>query len=142
VYGMTRQHYPTDDRLETDNYVMSHIRFDTGALGAVEQNQMMLEPPGFPPQEEFVIIGTKGTISAGESDNVGGELFSDGGVSFTRGSPQGSVEAFAKMIQDFAKCIIDDRPPTIPIDHSVRVLEACLATLESADAGQPKDLVS
>lgn len=142
VYGMTRQHYPTDDRLETDNYIMSHIRFDSGALGAVEKNLMMLDPPGFPPQEEFVIIGTKGMLSAGDSDNVGGELFSDGAVSFTRGSSQGSVEAFAKMIQDFANCIIDDRPPSIPIDHSARVLEACLATLESAAAGQPKELVA
>ena len=138
VYGMTTQHYPTDDRLDTDNYTTSQMRFDNGALGAVEQNLMMLDPPGFPPQEELVIIGTGGTISAGDSDNVGGELFSDGALSFTRGSTQGSAGAFAQMIQDFANCITDDRTPTIPIEHSIRVLEACLATLESADTGQPK----
>jgi len=142
AYGMTTRHYPTDDKLETGNYIMSHLQFDNGALGAVELNLMMLDPAGFPPQEEFTIVGSKGTISAGDSDHVGGELFSGGAYTFTRGSAQGSVESFAAMIQDFAQCIIEDRPPTISLEHSTRVLEACLATLESANTGQPKELAS
>ena len=139
VFGRTTSYYPGDDRMETDNYTVSQIRFESGALGVVELNQLLLEPPGFPPTEAFFVIGTKGILHAGHADRSPFVTFIDGHVGYgppaMRDSP--AQDPFALLLRDFALAILEDRQPSIPISESTRILDACLVTLDSARLGHP-----
>ena len=123
--------------METDNYLSVQIHFESGALGWVDLNQLMVNPRGFPSRVVLTIIGTKGTLvwdnwraSPIQIYRGGQVLFSDTPVRFPEEDP------FVGEIRHFVECVQTDRPLLIPIDHSIRVLAACLHAVQSAETGR------
>jgi predicted dehydrogenase len=137
VYGQSTRHYPADNKLPCDNFTVTNIRFASGAFGLVEQNQMMIEPEGFPPRERVFIAGTKGNLLAGDREGFTVESFRGGRVTMEAPSNADAVASFARLIGDFARRILDGKPPDIPIEHSMATVAACLLAVESAESGSP-----
>lgn len=138
VYAQSLAHYPTEDRLETDNLTVAMLGFASGAFGRVEQSLVMLDPPGFPARDEVRIVGTRGTLLYGTA--LGGtlEVFGPGGWQETQPCPATpDDDGFLAMHREFLQALLRDDPPPIPPEHSWRVLETCLATLESCASGEP-----
>jgi len=138
VYGQSLAHYPTEDRLETDNYTLCALDFESGGFGRVEQNLTMLDPPGFPQRDETRIIGTTGTIAYGTGVNACVEVFA-GGVTQNL-QPVGvppQENPFVLLTKDFVQATLGEQPPAVSMEWSFRVLEACLGTLESCRTGEP-----
>jgi len=141
VFGMSRAHYPTDDRLETDNYTVCLLDFAQGGLGRVEQNLTMLDPPGFPQRQETRLMGTEGNLVFGTGQNPALEVFDANG--FQVAQPQtvpASEQPFVLLQREFLLAILEDREPPIGMEWSFRILEACLGTLEACATGQPVEL--
>ncbi len=143
VCGMSSRHYPTDDRLEGDNYYLSQMRFASNAMALVEMNLMMIDPPGFPPRTSLEIVGSKGTLTLSLDTLPAFEVFT-GGKIVRR--PSVAVDnaplAFARVMQGFARSILAGTPPPIPLDWSIAVLDTCLSTLESIERGEPRPVAS
>ena len=136
VYAQSTRHYPTDDRMETDNYFVAHVTYDNGATGIYELNLLMLDPPGFPSEQRWYVIGTEGTAEWARDATRLTEVFSQDGLSFPRAYPEPGLHSpFAGEIGHMCDCILRDDDPCIPIDWSIRVLAACLAVAESARTG-------
>ncbi|MCE5237024.1 Gfo/Idh/MocA family oxidoreductase [bacterium] len=138
VFGQSRAHYPTEDRLETDNYTVCLLDFARGALGRVEQNLTMLDPPGFPQRQETRVMGTEGNLVFGTGQTPALEVFDGSGFSVAQ--PQTippDEEPFVLLQRDFFRAVLEDREPPISMEWSFRVLEACLGTLESCATGEP-----
>lgn len=138
VFGMSRSHYPTDDRLETDNYTVCLLDFAGGAMGRVEQNLMMLDPAGFPQRHELRVMGTEGNLVFGTGRAPALEVFDASGYQVAQ--PQTvppHEEPFTLLQRDFIVSILEDREPPIAMAWSARVLEACLGTLQSCATGEP-----
>ena len=143
AFGVSRQHYPTDDRLETDNYTLALLQFSSGALGRVEHNLMMIDPPGFPRREETRVMGTEGNLAFGNSLGGSLEVFAADGFQVLQPATLTPWEdSFALLTRDLVEAIIEDRAPPISMDYSIRVLEACLGVVESCETGQPVQLGS
>ena len=137
VYAQPTRHYPTDDNLPCDNYMVANIRFASGAFGLVEQNQMMIEPEGFPPRERVFVAGTKGNLLAGDREGFTVENFRGGRVTMEAPSNADAVASFARLIGDFARRILEGKPPDIPIEHSMATVATCLLAIESAKSSSP-----
>jgi len=138
AFGVSRAQYPTQDRLETDNYTLSLLEFDSGALGRVEQNLMMIEPPGFPTRQETRIMGTEGNLAFGNGLGATLEAFDEHGFQATQPDLLPPWESpFVLLTRDLVLALLEDRPPPIPMEYSLRILEACLATLESCQSAEP-----
>jgi len=141
VYGQSLAHYPTDDRLETDNYTVCLLDFAGGGMGRVEQNLTMLSPPGFPQRQETRIMGTEGNLVFGPGREPALEVFDAGGFSVAQPQtipPQ--EEPFVLLQREFFRAILDGADPLIPAAWSFRVLEACLGALESCATGEAVEL--
>ena len=136
VYATSTRHYADDqDRLETDNYTSCLLRFESGALGWVEQNLLMVNPRGFPTRTTLDAIGTTGTLHWDSHEQVSMVCYRDGRLEYVaRGPGRSPLDPFRDEIAEFVRCIRDDTDPPIPVDHSIRVLGACLGALESADS--------
>lgn len=141
VYGQSLAHYPTEDRLATDNYTLCALDFESGGFGRIEQNLTMLDPPGFPQRDETRIIGTRGTIAWGSGVNACVEVFAGGVTQHLQpvGVPPEEMP-FVLLTRDFVQAALGEQPPTVSMDWSFRVLEACLGTLESCRTGEPIQL--
>jgi len=138
VFGMSRAHYPTDDRLETDNYTVCLLDFAGGGLGRVEQNLTMLDPPGFPQRQETRVMGAEGNLVFGTGKEAALEVFDANGFSVAQ--PQTippAEEPFVLLQRDFLRAILEGREPPIPMAWSFRVLEASLGTIASCATGEP-----
>lgn len=138
VFGMSRAHYPTDDRLETDNYTVSLLDFSRGGLGRVEQNLTMLDPPGFPQRQETRVTGTEGELVFGTGHRPSLEVFGAEGCQLLE--PQTvppEEQPFVLLQRDFLRAIIEQREPPISMEWSFRVLETCLGTIAACATGQP-----
>lgn len=138
VYGQSLAHYPTEDKLETDNYTLCALDFEGGGFGRLEQNLTMLDPPGFPQRDETRVIGTTGTIAYGTGINASVEVFA-GGVRQPL-QPVGVLPEempFVLLTRDFVRAALGEQPPVISAEWSFRVLEACLGTLQSCRTGEP-----
>jgi len=137
AFGMSRAHYPSDDRLDTDNYTVCLLDFAGGAMGRVEQNLMMLDPPGFPQRQETRVMGTEGNLVFGTGQHPMLEVFDASGLQIAQ--PQTippHEEPFVLLQRDFILSILEGREPPIPMAWSFRVLEACLGTIESCATGE------
>jgi predicted dehydrogenase len=138
VYGQSRAHYPTDDRLETDNYTVCLLDFAGGGLGRVEQDLTRLDPPGLPQHQQTRVMGTEGSLVFGTGKEPALEVCDASGA--TVAQPQTippHEEPFVLLQRDFFRAILEDREPPIPMAWSFRVLEACLGTIASCATGEP-----
>lgn len=137
VYALSAGNYPTDDRLDTDNYFVANVTYESGATGIYEQNLLMLDPPGFPPEQRWYVVGTEGTAEWTENSTCRTQVFGEQGFAFPRKSAHGTgQDPFRGEIGHICDCILQDKPPDISIDWSIRVLATCLGAVESARTGQ------
>lgn len=137
VYALSTRHYVGEDAMETDNYFSVQLRFENGALGWVELNQLMVSPRGFPSRTVLTIIGTQGTLvwdnwkaSPLQMYRRGQVLYSDAPARFPE------EDSFVGEIRHFVECVRTGQTPLISIDHSIRVLTMCLHAVQSAEMGR------
>lgn len=135
VFARSMRRYPTDDALNSDNYVSAFYRFARGGQGNVELNQLMLDPPIYPDQSESVVIGTEGRIEIGGPTQSSLQCFVAGQVCYPLAAPGGN-DAFVELIRDFTEAIIEDREPAVTPEHALAVTAACLGALESSHSGE------
>lgn len=140
VYAQSARHYPTEDRLPCDNYMVASVRLASGAFALVEQNQMVVDPPGYPPRERLLVAGTRGNLVAGNRECLTVESFTGGRTSLEVPTDADAVPSFRRLIQDFARRILAGEPPDIPIEHSMATVATCLQAIESARDGRPREV--
>ncbi len=141
VYAQSIGHYPTDDRLETDNYLVANVTYRSGATGVYELNQLMLDPPGYRGDTRWYVVGTEGTAEWRTDAGRHTEVFGAAGTSHVRTSPQeDGRDPFAAEIAHMADCILHAETPCIGMDWSIAVLATCLGALQSAQTGQVVDI--
>lgn len=136
------EHYPGDDRLPGPNYWTVQVGFENGALGHLEANLAIVQPRDFRPKIGCFVVGTQGTLASEGSEEALLERW-DGAYSWPGSRPPaGSAEGFAAEIAHFAQAVAEDTEPEVSIDWSVRVLEACLACLQSAREARRVELTA
>ncbi|NSW54688.1 MAG: Gfo/Idh/MocA family oxidoreductase [Armatimonadetes bacterium] len=141
VHARSLSHYPTEDRLETDNYLLAMVTMESGATALYELNLLLIDPPGYPGETWWSVIGTQGTADWGRKGSRNLEMFSRTGMSHPRPGVAGTDrDSFRGEIGHMCDCIIRDEPPCIPIDWSIRVLATCLGAVESAETGNVVEL--
>ncbi len=141
VFARSTRHYPTEDKLDTDNYVAAMLEFENGTLGSVELNLMVLDPPGFRPEESLFVVGTKGTLKASSVD-APLEVFGARGTELREAAAPGAVvQSFVAMMEDFVLAIREDRPAAVTPEHAVRVMATCLVAATRANEEEAVRLV-
>ncbi|MBD2865582.1 Gfo/Idh/MocA family protein [Paenibacillus oceani] len=135
VSGRTLAHYPGEDRMETDNYMISQIRMRNGSLAVCELNMTMMEPEGFPTRERLSIVGDKGVI---DFDNAKSSLvsFTGHGLRMQALTHDDSVAAYTSLFREYAESIVGASPQAVSADFSLRIFEACVGTILSAKTGK------
>lgn len=137
VYARSARHYPTPDRLETDNYLAANVTYASGASAVFEMNLLMLDPPGFPAEQWWYVVGTEGTAQWAVSSSRCTSVFNPQGLSFPRKTAHGTTEdPFRGEIGHLCDCILRDEPPAVPMDWSIGILAACLGVVDSARTGE------
>ena len=127
VFARTARHFPTADRLATDNYVSALIRTEKGAIAWVEMNLMMPDSPASAPEQSLLLVGTEGTL---RWSSQAGAIESFGPAGSRRvdiADAASPIDSFAALMTDFAAAILDDREPAVTPRWSARILEICLA---------------
>jgi len=143
VYAAGTRHYPTEDQLETDNYFVANVTYDSGAIGVYELNLLMLDPPGFPTEVRWYVVGDEGTAEHCPPATRQVEAFGPGGMSYPATGPSGTDrDPFRGEIGHMCSCILRDEPPSISMDWSIRVLATCLGVVKSAQTHEPVDLAA
>jgi predicted dehydrogenase len=119
-----------------DPTIVAALRFASGAVGKLTATLESVLPFDF----QVTLLGTKGTIR----DN---ELFSlnpPGQPSLTTISPVPFSEMpappFKEEIDDFVRCVVEDRDPPLSMDDAVRSHEIIFAIDRSAAEGHPVKL--
>lgn len=135
VSGRTLAHYPGEDRMETDNYMISQIRMRNGSLAMCELNMTMLEPAGFQTRERLSVIGDKGII---DFDNAKESLvsYTTNGLRMQPLSYDDSVATYRELFSEYVDSILGDSPQAVSADYSLRIFEACVGTILSAKTGK------
>lgn len=143
VHAYSTRHYPAADRLETDNYLVAQMTYAGGATAVYELNLLMIDPPGFPSETRWYVIGSEGTAEWSLRGQRCVEAFGEAGISYPPGSPPGpQTDPFAGEIGHMCECILEDREPCIPLSWSMRILEACIGAVTSAESGKTVELAA
>jgi UDP-N-acetylglucosamine 3-dehydrogenase len=116
-------------------------RFDTGAVGVLEDAWFLPETTPFQIDERMEIIGTEGSIHIQEVHPNLSICDANGWRSpDTTYWPElhgARAGALREELSYFAQCILDGQRPTIiSPEESLRAVEACLAAEESAATGR------
>jgi hypothetical protein len=70
-------------------------------------------------------------------------VFGEGGMGYPAGTLRGpQPDPFAGEIGHMCDCILEDREPCIPMSWSMRILEACIGAVTSAESGQTVELTA
>jgi predicted dehydrogenase len=125
VHGVSTKNVMKNDPIEFDNYHNLSIEYESGALGQLEYNQLLVNPRGYPSVTMATVIGTEGMIDISLDDSRTVEVYSEGKVSFQKNIPKDN-SGFDAMISDFTNAIIEGKETPLPFEHSMRILECCL----------------
>jgi len=137
IYGVSTRNYAPGDTMDFDNYQNVSMRFDNGSVGHLEHNQMLVNPRGYPTAIAIMIVGTNGMLDVSVDDRRAVELYSGGKLLFP--APSYNLldnSGFNMMIEDFINAVAHHGPSPIPIEHSMRILDACLKVNSSCIDGK------
>ena len=109
-------------------YAMAHLALQDNVIGTAEVHVAPSDAKAFPPREQLIVVGTKGTRRAGTSSK--GKLIHSGAEPLA-----GHVEALRAMVRH-----VRGGPPPMPQAEARAAVEACLAAERSAKRGQPVTL--
>lgn len=121
------------------------FRFDSGALGVIENAWFLPDRTPYPIDERMEIIGTEGSLHVQESgpglavcDRAGWRYPDTTYWPILRGERQGALR---EELAYFANCVQQEVAPTLvsPLD-ALEAVRACLAAKESSASGKPVDL--
>jgi UDP-N-acetylglucosamine 3-dehydrogenase len=120
-------------------------RFDSGAIGVLEDVWFLPEGTPYAIDERMEIIGTEGSIQIQETgpnlavQDSGGWHYPDTTYwPMLRGARRGALR---DELDYFAQCIFNEQPPTIITpEESLEAARACLAAEESAATGRVVEL--
>lgn len=143
IYGVSTRNYAEDDRMAFDNYQNISLRYESGALGHLEHNQMLVNPRGYPAAVMITVVGTEGMVEISVDDRRSVELYSNGKISYPQPIySKVDNSGFDGLINDFTDAVLNKKPSPIPIEHSIRILEACLKGVESCNKHKPLALTA
>ena len=129
--------HPGQDWLRVHEYAAVNIRFGSGAIALSEENRIM-QPAGHPFHCDCYVVGTEGTLDAGDRRTFSMATYSDRGVDFPGAwvTAWEAEAAFTGETQAFVDAIRDDREPEIPLSFSRQVLQALRDACRSFHTGQ------
>ncbi len=133
VYAVS---HPGQDWLRVHEYAAVSIRFENGAIALSEENRIM-QPGGHPFHCDCYVVGTAGTIDAGDRLSFSMSAYSAGGLEFPGAwaGPVAGEAAFSAEAQAIVDAILEDREPEIPPAFTRRVLQALRAACRSFHTG-------
>jgi UDP-N-acetylglucosamine 3-dehydrogenase len=117
-------------------------RFDTGAIGILENVWCMPDRKGYFPDERMEIIGTEGGVYLQETYPALSVVDKDGAYTpdptyWPEIRPGVRGGALAEELNYFLTCVIDKTQPTvITPEESMAAVQACLAAEASAASGK------
>jgi predicted dehydrogenase len=130
VAGVSAKAIRGDDFIGFDNYNNISMEFESGAIGQLEYNQLLVNPRGYSTANIVTVIGTEGMIELDIDSNRGIEIYSKGKLSFpTLASADNS--GFNLMLKEFSAAMLNGEASPLPIEHSLRILEACLMSTKA-----------
>lgn len=137
VFALTTEHY-VGDRLETPNYHLASYRMANGALVEVEYNQLLRWWTRTCTRVH--VLGDSGNLLISD-DSVAVRVTGPGGVDL-RPAYVGDAEAdpFRREIAHFLDVAEGRAAPRISLDDACVIMKAVLATVRSAETGEPIDL--
>ena len=129
--------HPGQEWLAVHEYTATSIRFENGAIALSEENRIM-QPPGHPFHCDLYVIGTEGSIDAGDRQCFAMSQFGESGLSFP-GAHTGEHEAMAAFtgeVQAIVDAIRESRRPDIPLEFTRRVLKSLRTACRSLHTGR------
>ena len=140
VYGRSARGPMLDeDRVEFDNYHSLSLEFESGAMGLMEYNQLLINPRGYPTLTSILIVGSDGMIELCETEQRAIEIYSGGQLMYPS-LPSQDRSGFDLMIKDFTDAVIFGNDSPIPIENSIRILETCIEGIASCRHGKVIEL--
>jgi len=135
--------HPGQDWLRVHEYVAVNMQFENGAYALSEENRIM-QPPGHPFHCDFYIVGTEGTIDAGDRQTFSVCSYSQQGVDFPGAhiTSWGAEEAFAGEVQAIVDAIRTGEEPDIPLAFTRQVLKGLRAACQSFASGRNVDVAA
>ena len=129
--------HPGQDWLRVHEYAAVSIRFENGAIALSEENRIM-QPAGHPFHCDCYVVGTEGTLDAGDRQTFSMATYSGRGLDFPGAwVTQAEAEAaFTGEVQAIVDAIRDDREPEIALSFTRQVLQALRAACRSCHTGQ------
>jgi len=112
-------------------YLLAHLALADNAIGTVEVHAAPPDERVFPPREQFIVVGTNGTLRAGT--DAPDKLIHSGAEPLA-----GHAAALRMMLRH----VRGDGPPPTPHAEADAATAACLAAERSAETGQPVALAT
>jgi len=134
VYSVS---HPGQDWLRVHEYVAVNLRFENGAVAISEENRIM-QPPGHPFHCDLYVVGTEGTLDAGDRQTFSMCAYTESGTEFPGAhiGPWEAEEAFAAEVQAIVDAIAADRAPEIPLSFTRATLRGLRAACRSLASGR------
>ena len=129
--------HPGQDWLRVHEYVAVNMRFASGAFALSEENRIM-QPAGHPFHCDLYVVGTEGTIEAGDRQTFSVCSYTDRGVDLPGAhvTPAGAEEAFCHEVQAIVDAILANEEPDIPLAFTRQVLKGLRAACRSFRTGR------
>lgn len=148
IVGASGEVSRTSRNIDVEENSFALLKFSRGAVAVLDISYSL--PDSYPGGRDLYISlrGTKGAVSwvpawEGDTDEV--MLCTEAGAADAAGAqslefkkepvPGYGGTAGVKFLQDFARCILEDRPPAISGEDAVVVLEVVEAIYASAETG-------
>ncbi|MCS7145115.1 MAG: Gfo/Idh/MocA family oxidoreductase [Nitrososphaerota archaeon] len=122
------------------------LKFKRGVIAQAEAS--WAQPPTAPFTMILEMFGTRGMLKYDNRENVPVVMTKNAGVSTF--SPDRlplsptkmpfPIDPYYREIEDFARCILEDREPPVLVSDAIKSLKVCLAAKESARRGEPVSL--
>lgn len=138
VYAVS---HPGQDWLRVHEYVAVNMQFENGAFALSEENRIM-QPPGHPFHCDLYIVGTEGTIDAGDRQTFSVCSYSGQGIDFPGAhiTLAGAERAFAGEVQAIVDAIRTGEEPDIPLAFTRQVLKGLRTACRSFESGRNEDV--
>ena len=137
VFALTTEHFG-EDRMETPNYHLASYRMANGALVEVEYNQLLRWRTRS--RTRVHVVGDRGSLLLTDADDAV-RVTGPGGLDL-RPAYVGDAEAdpFRREIEHFLDVVEGRAEPRIPFEDACAIMEAVIATVRSAERGEPVEL--
>jgi predicted dehydrogenase len=136
------EHKVTRTGIAVPDFITFTVTFENGAIGSAEVSNCL--PPGYPSFHQIEMYGTRGCLSARDTDQQGMIRFDDNKAEFP-GSYEALLhfqDAYTLELSQFVRAVATDGPVPLPPEAAREALKLGLAAVESATTGRVVNLDS